>query len=371
MHISIVLAGLLAASEGLCGPISRRYERVRRQLNSPIETPEDPTAMVVASEIGTDLPIGRGYNGAPASGVQRELVGPVTLLRSARVDTENDTLTIPLYFGVSASNGSYWWIATDSSDEGNAEQLGLNFAPKLRFAAQGATPGGLKAAEQVELVNNAVQGRRGMVDFSPVRSVVPGNESAFPPSSFAAGSVGDEEYTPLLQLTNGGGEVWNAPIIAGDVTAEYLNSFCDGVPEDRAEEFYSRVHDQVVAICPEAQLVTLSAVRGFSFSKPVLYLVTEASDELPAALDGTTHAPRLEAIRTGQDDAIFSSVERIFVSTNGYTNEDLAEGAPNGATNHPQRQGLSSAVLGEGTLFESSFVSSPSPVLCPSIIPSS
>ena len=95
--------------------------------------------------------------------------------------------------------------------EGNAKQLELNFSPKLRFAAQGQTGDGLKGAEQLEIVNNIVFARQGMVDFSPVRSVVPGDTSPFPPKLVQPGSVGDRLYTPTVQLVNAGYEVWNAP----------------------------------------------------------------------------------------------------------------------------------------------------------------
>jgi hypothetical protein len=114
------------------------------------------------------------------------------------------------------------------------------------------------------------------------------------------------------------------------------------------DDFRSKVHDQVLSICPRDQVVTLATVRGFSFSKSVLYLVADASDPLPATLDGGTYAPRLKAIRTGGDDSLFSGIERFFVCTNGYTNQDLPAGAPNNETHHPWRQGLNSAILGEG-----------------------
>lgn len=94
--------------------------------------------------------------------------------------------------------------------------------------------------------------------------------------------------------------------------------------------------------------MTLATIRGFSFSKSVLYLIADGSDPLPATLDGGTYAPRLSAVRTGDDDALFSGVERFFVNTNGYTNRDLPPGAPNNETHHPWRQGLDSAILGEG-----------------------
>ena len=114
------------------------------------------------------------------------------------------------------------------------------------------------------------------------------------------------------------------------------------------EEFRANVHDQVLSICPRDSVVTLNTIRGFSFGKSVLYLVSDGSDALPAALDGGTYASRLTAIQTGADDALFSGIERFFVGVNGYTDADLPPGAPNNETHHPWRQGLNSAVLGEG-----------------------
>lgn len=115
------------------------------------------------------------------------------------------------------------------------------------------------------------------------------------------------------------------------------------------EDFYSKVHDQVVSICPQESIVTLKTTRGFSFSKSILYLVPDSSDMVPAALDGATYAPRLSEIATGGDDGLFSGVERIFVNSNGYTDADLPPGAPNNVTHHPWRQGLNSAISGEGS----------------------
>ena len=94
----------------------------------------------------------------------------------------------------------------------------------------------------------------------------------------------------------------------------------------------------MVAICPEAGTVTLELTSGFSFARPVLYLSTDASDALAASLEGAIFAPGLQSIPVGRDDGAFSAVERIFVFANG----------PMGVDN-PQRQGLNSAVAGEGS----------------------
>jgi hypothetical protein len=64
----------------------------------------------------------------------------------------------------------------------------------------------------------------------------------------------------------------------------------------------------------------------------------EASVPLAAALESATVAPKLANIRTGQDDSAFSAVERIFSFANGPTGQE-----------NPQRQGLNSALMGEGS----------------------
>ena len=93
--------------------------------------------------------------------------------------------------------------------------------------------------------------------------------------------------------------------------------------------------------------VTLKGVRGFAAGRSNIYLVADGSDPLPATLDGATFASRLAYIQTMGDGA-FIALENILVASNGFTNADLPSGAPNGETHHPWRQGLDSAILGDG-----------------------
>ena len=165
---------------------------------------------------------------------------------------------------------------------------------------------------------------RGMVDFTPDRALEPGIASAFPPQSYQPGSVGDEFYSPLVLITNAGRHIYNAPIMA---TGDDVSS-CDALPD------YTKVHDKVVAICPEDGTITIKLTSGFSFARPVLYLSTDSNNPLAATLEGATLAPLMDKIVVGRDDSAFSAVERIFVMANG----------PTGDSN-PQRQGLNSAIL--------------------------
>jgi hypothetical protein len=279
--------------------------------------------------IGADVPL--TYFGPAPSTVNPRLIGPLQLLRSGPVDTVAGTITLPLYQGSLASGETIWYILTDTTDAENAAALGLNFSAKLEYARSSSL--------STRFANYDVDGTlvfdTGTVDFSPVRSVTPGSApDFFPPADFQPGSVGDAAYTPLVVIENAGGHVYNAPMLAFNVTATQLDAFCDGNPD------YSLVHDKVVAICPTDGTVTIALTPGFSFGRPVLYLSTEANDPLPASLEGATVAPALNDVPVGRDDSAFSAVERLFAFTNGPTGQD-----------NPQRQGFNSALSdGRGPL---------------------
>ena len=283
--------------------------------------------------IGADVP--ETYFGPAPSSVQKELVGPLQLLTAGVLDARAATIVLPLYKGrVRSSNQTVWYVLTDTTDRNNAAALGLNFSAKMVYSA---------------VSNNAVRTATlqpdgtltfdaGTVDFSPDRQITPGPApNFFPPLTAKPGSVGDARYSPLVRITNAGGHIYNAPIIAmGD---DIQNFMVDGKPN------YKKVHDKVVSVSISptnafASRVTLSLATGFSFAKPVLYLSLDASAEVPAVLEAATYAPGLQDIDLGNDDSAFSAVERLFLTVNG----------PTGCDN-PQRQGLNSALSdGRGPL---------------------
>ena len=264
-----------------------------------------------------------------------QLVGPQQLLKSGTVTPVKDGLgsvTLPLYLGHNKNGKNVWYILTDTTDERNANALGLNFSAKLAYLVG-------KAVRPAELLSdNTLRFDKGAVDFSPVRQLTPGAApNQFPPSRAKAGSVGDKDYSPYVRITNTPGTpIYNAPVVAFDASAAQLQASCTG-PVD-----YSKVHDRVLHICPNAQsngqgTVTLETTSVFSFAKPATYISTESSSELVATLDKGTFAPALNDITVGNDDSAFSAVERLFVTANGPTGKD-----------NPQRQGLNSALSGEG-----------------------
>ncbi|WP_425144998.1 hypothetical protein [Deinococcus sp.] len=281
--------------------------------------------------IGADIP--GVYFGPAPSDSMKELVGPVQLLRSGSVDLDKATITLPLYRGQTKAGKNVWYVLTDTTDAGNATALGLNYSAKLNYAAVG------KAARNATLEKDGtLTFDKGTVDFSPAWSITPGNApDFFPPKAFKPGSVGDADYTPLVRIGNSSGHVYNAPMLAYNVSADQLAKSClaTGGKVD-----HSLVHDKVLSICPEGKNggeVTLQLTTGFSFAKPVLYLSLDASDGLPAAMEQVTVAPGLKDLSFGGDDGAFSAVERLFAAING----------PTGKGN-PQRQGFNSALGDKG-----------------------
>jgi len=275
----------------------------------------------------------------PDSLTDPELAGPVQLLRSAEFDipiaslthvdvpsgSPRGTITLPLFKGaVKTPSGlkPAWYIILDAGDQTEADRLGVNFSKKLKPGNTGdaARPATLRA-------DGTFLFESGIVDFSPNRLVVPGRKDrAFPPSIARPGSVGDADYSPLVNVD---GIIYDAPIIAAAVDEAVIN-FPNGNPN------YAVVHDQVITVDPAHRTVTLSLINGFSFGKPVFYLSTDSSDPTVSAIEGNTFAPRLRKLEVGVDDIARSAVERIFIATNG---------ASEGGCDNPQRQGLSAALL--------------------------
>lgn len=247
------------------------------------------------------------------------LVGMVQLIKAAQIDMQRGTITFPLYQAtVQTSRGTFtqWFILTDSSNEVDAAARGLNFAAKLRNAGA--------AARTATFTADGATLQAGLVDFSPHRLLVPGSATApFPPRVANPGSVGDQDYSPIMQV---GDILYNAPVVAmGDPA---LLNYSNG------QVNYDRVHDQVVAIDPVHRTVTLNLINGYSFGRPVFYMSTETSDPAASAIEANTYAPRLNNLERGIDDIPRSAVERIFIAVNGQR----------GGCANPQRQGLSAAI---------------------------
>jgi hypothetical protein len=241
---------------------------------------------------------------APAGVVSRGLFA--YHLRSAHnLDIAHETVTLPLYEGRTSAGQPTWYIVSDASTRSEARRLGVNYAHKLSYAAD------TKAVQQVHVVSGTVV-FPGTVNFSRRRVLVPGPDG-FPPARYAPGARGDSRYSPLIRLPNG--TMLDAPQVANRTGR----------------------NGSVVAIDYRRRTVTLNLLAGWVDGQFTLYLHTDASSPLIAALEESNYAPNLNAAPGLGSDEPPSSRAAIIPVVNG----------PRGDSN-PLRQGLQSSLLGQG-----------------------
>ena len=225
----------------------------------------------------------------------------------SNLDTAREEVTLPLFTGT--HNGSLvYYVVTDDSNEADAQARGFNYAPKLANAL------GTAAVQNARVINGAVD-FPGTVDFSPTRVVVPGPAgNEFAGGTYVPGAVGDATYSPLI--TTGNGVVLDATQVANA----------------------SGVHDSVVNLDIVHHTVRLKTFFGFWNGHKTVYLHLDATSPVVAAAEGSNFAPNLDfAPGLGSNEVKTSSRSAIIPIING------AVGASN-----PQRQGLNSALRGEG-----------------------
>jgi hypothetical protein len=238
-----------------------------------------------------------------------------SLPSALNIDIAHETVTLPLHKGRTRLDGrTTWYVVTESSDQADATQRGVNYSNKL-----------LNALGTAAVQNGRFDGDTlivdGTVNFGLTRVLVPG-PNGFPPIQFAPGAVGDARYSPLVHIapanTRGTGVVLNAPQVANE----------------------TGVSGSVVAIDYDNRTVTLSMLGGFVDGQFTLYLRTDASSELVAALERSTYAVNLNAAPGIANDEPPSSRAAIIPVVNGIRGDG-----------NPMRQGLESSLLGEGDPF--------------------
>jgi hypothetical protein len=255
----------------------------------------------------------------------------LTLESAIKVNFNNDTVRLPIYPG-DAPDPSHpgqtervWYVLLDSSDQGLAHDLGVNYAPKLANIGIGDP-----AAVQTVTENNptpqanpfgpAVIHFQGAPDFSPTRTAVPG-PTGFPLKSFSPGSVATHGYSPFIRIA-GSDVTYNAPIIA--VGNGSSHSF-DVVHHTNTEDRVLNIH--IAGQSAPGQFAESYAdllfVKGFDAGQPIVYLSTDAGQPLTSVLERSTYVPALNnASFNGGDDFLGSARERLFGFINGQTGAD-------------------------------------------------
>ena len=146
-----------------------------------------------------------------------------------------------------------------------------------------------------------------------------------PLANFAPGAVAGPGYSPFIRI-DGSPVVYSAPIVATG----------DG-PFD--VEHHTNTHNHALAIhiappSPPGQFleswVDLLFVKGFDAGQPIVYVSTDAGQQLDAVLERSTYVPALDqAAYNGGDDFLGSAHERLFGFVNGQS-----------GTNNPEAQGF-------------------------------
>jgi len=239
-----------------------------------------------------------------------------------KIDIEHETVTLPLHEGRTTDGRVTWYVVTESSDQTDATRRGVNYSNKLLNAV------GTVAIQKVQIHDDGELVFEGTVNFGLSHVLVPG-PNGFPPTQFAAGAAGDAKYSPLVQIVPeqngkqektalGSGVVLNAPQVANE----------------------TGLSGSVVDIDYERKTVTLNMLGGWVDGQFTLYLHTDASSELVAALESSTYTPNLNAAPGIANDEPPSSRAAIIPVVNGIRGDA-----------NPMRQGLESALLGEGDPF--------------------
>lgn len=241
----------------------------------------------------------------PGASTQPTAKNTVFLKSAIAFDPVAQTITLPIFKGVGPNGGDVWYIVTESSDFADAQARGVNFAHKLVNALN------TKAVQRVTLVNGVIH-FTGTVNFGGKYVVTPSKPNGFPPETATPGAVGDANYSPLI--TTGNGIVLNASQVANS-TGQHAAATIDTA----------------------AGKATLKLLTGFGANHFVFYLRTDGSVPLIAALEASTLAPNLNAAPAEGSNDSTSARSAIIPVVNG----------PRGA-NNPKRQGLESALLGEG-----------------------
>jgi hypothetical protein len=245
----------------------------------------------------------------------------LTMSSVIQVDLDKESVRLPLYKG-RANGQTVWYVLLDASDQGLADNSGVNYAPKLANIAIGCPD----CVQTVTLdsptpaenpFGAAVVNFQGAPDFSPSRICVPG-ANGFPLDAFEPGAVAGPGYSPFIRI-EGSPVVYSAPIVA----------IGDG-PFD--VETHTNTHDRVLDIhiappSPPGQYleswVDMLFVKGFDAGEPIVYISTDSGQPLPSVLERSTYVPALDqAAYNGGDDFLGSSRERLFGFVNGQTGAD-------------------------------------------------
>src|SRR5512132_3739215 len=248
----------------------------------------------------------------------------LTMTSIIQADLSKQTVRLPLYKGT-ADGKTVRFVLLDASDEGLADNNGVNFAPKLANLAIGC-PACVQTVTldsptpQANRFGQAVVNFQGAPVFNPTRIAEPG-PNGFPLANFQPGAVAGPGYSPFIRIA-GSPTVYSAPIVAtGDGPFDVVHHSNTG---DRVLGIH------IAGLSAPGQFaeswVDLLFVKGFDAGQPIIYISTDAGQPLTSVLERSTYVPALDkAAYNGGDDFLGSARERLFGFINGQTGADNRE----------------------------------------------
>lgn len=258
-----------------CPVILQPFENESAEEALAARTPAEEASVLVnaaAAEAGRTVADFTGADRTFSSDLNVFLPNTISIDMENIRDNEQANATLPLFRGIGPEGEDVYYILTEASTTETAEIFGAILSPKLRY---GALPAAAASAQYVDINEDGLMVFKGTIDFSPVRRLAAGTDSAFPPSVAEPGAVGDDEYSSLVVLPSG--VVVNAQIVA-NATGE---------------------HDRILDINAEERYATFQLLDGWQGGDPFYYhLVTDASDPGPATIELGVYAPRMANLPT-------------------------------------------------------------------------
>jgi len=199
------------------------------------------------------------------------------------------TARIPMFEGRDPAGNPVDYIITEASDQAVADMMGIVFAPRM-------TSGADSAGAQLVTVDNGIMVFRGAVDFSPTRSVTPGDPNAtdgpnsitrseFPPAAVQPGAVADDEWSSLVVLPSG--LVLNAQVVAN------ATGIHDRIPDSAQDDQNNPNLDRT------NRFVVMQLLDGWQDDERYYFhFVTDASVPDAASIELGVFAPRVGLLPT-------------------------------------------------------------------------
>ena len=218
---------------------------------------------------------------------------PSSLGIDYRLEGGENSLTpsvrLPMFKGVETTpNGERdaYYVITEASNREIAETLGVAYAPRMAEA---------KGSEGVMLAEFNNAGRLvfpAYVDFSPIRSLVPGETGSgllsFPPAEANAGAIASDTWSSYAVLPSG--IVLNVQEVGNESGLHDRLATLD--TSIQGQDDFSNPN-----FSPSTASVVLQLLDGWQNERQYFFhIVTDTSDPGPAAIEKGVFAPRLANI---------------------------------------------------------------------------